>query len=106
MTNLKYISRLGWTLTLSSPFLRTPLTQTLTKNQNHLNKKSKTNFQFSIIGQINPIIYITKGGMPLDEVIYTGKITEEELKKEINKLLNQFLRELENNKKEEAYEGQ
>lgn len=44
--------------------------------------------------------------MPLDEVIYTGKITEEELKKEINKLLNQFLRELENNKKEEAYEGQ
>lgn len=81
------------------------LTQTLTKNQNYPNRKSKTDFLFFIIGQINPIIYITKGGMSLDEVIYTGKITEEELKKEINKLLNQFLRELENNKKEEAYEG-
>lgn len=42
-----------------------------------------------------------QGGMPLDEIIYTGQITEEELKKELNKLLNQFLREL-NDKKEGA----
>lgn len=41
--------------------------------------------------------------MPLDEIIYTGQVTEEELKKELNKLLNQFLREL-NDKKEGAQE--
>lgn len=84
------------------PYIKTDLT----KKQKTHKHKIQNQFSVFIIGQINPIIYITKGGMPLDEVIYTGKITEEELKKEINKLLNQFLRELENNKKEEAYEGQ
>lgn len=35
----------------------------------------------------------------MDEVIYTGEKTPDEVKKELNKLLNQFLREL-NTKKE------
>lgn len=43
--------------------------------------------------------------MPLDEIIYTGQITNDELKKELNKLLNQFLREL-NNKEEGPTENQ
>lgn len=32
--------------------------------------------------------------MGIDQVIYTGKISVEELKKDFNKLLNEFLREI------------
>ncbi|SHK62502.1 hypothetical protein [Paramaledivibacter caminithermalis] len=42
----------------------------------------------------------------MDKIIYTGQITEEELKKELNKLLNQFLRELSDNNKKEVTESQ
>ena len=43
--------------------------------------------------------------MPLDEIIYTRRITEEELKRELNKVLNQLLRELSDNGKKGVTES-
>ncbi len=37
--------------------------------------------------------------MSLDKIVYTGEFTEEEIIEEINKLLNKFLHEMDDKKK-------